>query len=66
MLPTLFVLSFKRVTSMEMEIIKLEENYSFTIEPVGKRVRLVAYLSGVEKVCRLEMRKMPEKFAFTG
>jgi len=51
---------------MEMEIIKLEENYSFTIEPVGKRVRLVAYLSGVEKVCRLEMRKMPEKFAFTG
>ena len=45
-----------------MEVMKLEENYSFAIEPLGKRVRLVAYLSGVEKVCRLETRKKLEKF----
>ena len=47
---------------MEMEVIKLEENYSFAIEPLGKRVRLVVYLSDVEKVCRLETRKKLEKF----
>jgi hypothetical protein len=49
-----------------MEVIKLEENYSFGIEPLGKRVRLVVYLSGVEKVCRLKTRKILEKFAVTG
>ena len=45
-----------------MDLIKLEENYSFAAAPVGKKVRLVAYLSGVEKVCRLETRKKLEKF----
>jgi len=45
-----------------MEVIKLEKNYTFAIEPLEKRVRLVVYLSGVEKVCRLETRKRLEKF----
>ena len=45
-----------------MEVIKLEENYSFAIEPIGKRVRLVVFLAGVEKVCRLETRKKLVKF----
>jgi len=45
-----------------MEIFKLEENYSLAIEPLGKRLRLVVYLSGVEKVCRLETRKKLVKF----
>ena len=59
---TLFLLGFKRVTETDMQVIKLEENYSFAIEPLGKRVRLVVFLSGVEKVCRLKTRKKPEKF----
>jgi hypothetical protein len=57
-----FLLSFKRVITTGMEIFKLKENYSLAIEPVGKRVRLVVYLSGVEKVCRLETRKKLLKF----
>jgi|GEM_PF-460786 len=45
-----------------METIKLKENYTFAIEPQVKRLRLVVYQSGVEKVCRLETRKKLEKF----
>jgi len=51
---------------MCIRITRPEGNYTFSIEPLGKRVRLVAHLLGVEKVCRLETRKMPEKFAVTG
>jgi hypothetical protein len=43
-------------------VIELAKNYTFSIELQGKRVRLVVYLAGVEKVCRLETRKRLEKF----
>ncbi len=58
----MFLLSFKRVTLTDMEIIKLKENYTFAIEPQVKRLRLVVYQSGVENVCHLETRKKLEKF----
>jgi hypothetical protein len=57
----LFLLSFKRLTTMCIRITRLEENYTFSIESQGKRVRLVVYRSAVEKVCRLETRKNLEK-----
>ena len=43
-------------------MIELQENHTFSIEPQGKRLRLVVYKAGVEKVCRLETRKNLEKF----
>jgi hypothetical protein len=47
---------------MDVSVIQLEENHTFSIEPQNKRVRLVVYKSGVEKVCRLETRKKLQKF----
>ena len=49
-----------------MKVIALEENYSFAIEPVGKKLRLTVFQAGVENVCRLETQKNLEKFARSG
>ena len=35
-----------------MNVIKLDNEYSFTIENLDKQVRLVVYNKGVENVCR--------------
>lgn len=34
----------------------------FAIETVGKKLRLVVYVAGVENVCRLETEKNIKKF----
>lgn len=49
-----------------MDVIHLNKDYQFAIEPSGKRVRLVVYQAGVEKVCRLEMEKNLKNFIRSG
>jgi hypothetical protein len=58
----MLLLNFKRVTNFKMAVIKLPNDFSFTIEHDEKRVRLIVYKSGVENVCRKESIKKIRQF----
>jgi hypothetical protein len=45
-----------------MNLIELDNNYTFGIESQGKKARLVVYKGGVENVCRQETLKNLTKF----
>jgi hypothetical protein len=45
-----------------MDLTKLHDDYQFTIEPIGKKLRLMVSYQGVENVCRLETEKNLKKF----
>ncbi|HZY36718.1 MAG TPA: hypothetical protein VFE53_08730 [Mucilaginibacter sp.] len=45
-----------------MALIKMDGVCQFAIETVGKKLRLVVYVAGVENVCRLETEKNIKKF----